>query len=134
MSSESKTVYLQPTGLFAIDAAIGNVLKTMITGNQYDTWKNIRILAYTTTDVDIIKLATEHSEETRNHLQLLEAPRSITYSYDMTKIQSKDVYLEKRNEDLYSQIMLLLGKQGYIKKIQKEIASNTANTAQLFER
>lgn len=132
--SDNKNVYLQPTGLFAIDAAIGNVIRSMITGTPEATWKHIRILAYTTTDKDIIELSQRHSKETTSAISIMNARQdNISPSLNMTKVTDRDKYMDKRNEDLYMQVMAMLGKKGYIKKQSRDIASNTTSS-QLFEQ
>lgn len=112
MSDQNKE--LKPTGIFAIDKAIGIVLDSFARFDPPEsTWKFIRILAYTTADQEIISECRKHSRETRHNQQLMQTQQGYADADRLLKANKIAAYIDGRNEDLYDLVMSLLAKKGY---------------------
>lgn len=104
---------LTSTGIYSIDKAIGLVLDSFRMDIPNETWRFLRLLAITTAEKDIIQKMQEHTKATRQKLAIYDTQRGYADADRYSKSLNKDQYLAGRNEDLYLEIMLLLGAKGY---------------------
>jgi len=104
---------LTSTGIYSIDKAIGLVLDSFRMDIPNDTWRFLRLLAITTAEKDIIHKMQEHTQVTRQKIAVYDTRQGYSDADKYSKGLNKDQYLAERNEDLYLEIMLLLGVKGY---------------------
>ena len=104
-----------PYGLTSIDAANSLVLKSIAEKDWEGMTDNLRILAYTPGDQELIDLADAHIKETERKRESMRILNSGYVMADKFTLAVKSMaFLKERNFDLYKQLRLKMHLKGYL--------------------
>jgi hypothetical protein len=92
------------------------VLKNLAVDHDYSSAiDNLKILAATPGDEEIMTLAENHIKETKRGLEILKSQRGFTMADEYPKQLRQLEYLKERSFDLYWQLRKKLKEKGYLK-------------------
>jgi hypothetical protein len=102
--------------LTSIDIATATVLRNLMIEKDYDSaLDNMRILAMTPGDEEIMTLAEAHIKQTERHRQSMKVVRGYTVA-DTLRISISEIeFLKTRAFDLYWQLRKKLKEKGYLR-------------------
>jgi hypothetical protein len=104
-----------PFGLTSIDAANALVLRSIAEKDWQGMTDNLRILAYTPGDQELVDLAENHIKETENQMRMMriQTQQGLTFA-DRLRTEPQVMLLKERNFALYKEVRLLMFKKGYL--------------------
>lgn len=104
-----------PFGLTSIDQANALVIRSIAEKDWQGMTDNLRVLAYTPGDQELIDLAENHMKETENQMRIMrvQTQQGLTFA-ERLRTDPQVNLLKERNLDLYKQLRMLMFKKGYL--------------------
>lgn len=104
-----------PYGLTSIDAANSIVLRSIAEKDWEAMADNLRILAYTPGDIELIELADNHIKETLQRCEAMKLRQNNYVMADKFAIGvNRIAYLKDRNFELYRLLRVKMKAKGYL--------------------
>jgi hypothetical protein len=99
--------HLTPYGLTTLDIATGNVLRRFEVGDWEGSLISLKILAYTTGDEELIRIAERHAKETIDYKARFKARKTgITQAENYSSDMELQGYVQNRALDLFKQLRI----------------------------
>jgi hypothetical protein len=115
-SLSEESTRITPYFLTSLDISTAAVLKNLMIDHDYSSAiDNLKILAATPGDEEIMTLAENHVKETNKALERLKCQRTFTMADEYPKRLKQIQFLKERSFDLYWQLRKKMKEKGYLR-------------------